>query len=111
MKKLMSVLLLSTICAGTAFAVELKCTNLNDKPNILTLECGVQKCVLLDQQSEKTQPFPIALNEAEGSSRATVNFENEAANLGVIVTKRGISLENAIMARVYIDHELVATCK
>jgi hypothetical protein len=111
MKKLMSVLLLSTICASTAFAVELNCTNLTGEKNILNVVCGIEKCELLDQQSEKTRAVSIPLNLAAGSTRATVNFENEKANLGVIVTKRGASLENAIYARVIINNVLVASCK
>jgi hypothetical protein len=110
MKKMISCLFLASIISSSAFASTLDCTNLNDQTNILKVECGIQSCVLNSQTEGANTSRNILLNIV-GATRSTVSFENSRAQLGVIVTKRGASLENAIMARVFINGELVSTCK
>lgn len=110
MKKLISSLLLTTVISSTAFAASLDCTNLNEQANTLRLDCGIQSCVLNSQTNGARTSRNILLN-ITGATRSTVNFENAEAQLGVIVVKRGASLENALGARVFINGELVSTCQ
>ncbi|MEQ1723979.1 MAG: hypothetical protein ABL930_12450, partial [Pseudobdellovibrio sp.] len=77
--------------------------------NILRVDCGIQSCVLNSRTVGANNSLNIPLNIA-GATRATVSFENLRAQVGVIVTRREMSLENAIAARVFINGELVSTC-